>query len=65
MRRAGIEGSHASPKGLRHGFGVACVQSGIPASLLKKWLGHTNVANTLIYSDLVGEDEVAKARRLW
>ena len=28
MARAGIAGPQASPKGLRHGFGVACIQKG-------------------------------------
>ncbi|MDQ2802515.1 MAG: hypothetical protein M3Y41_07460 [Pseudomonadota bacterium] len=31
MRAAGLDGVHASPKGLRHGFGVAAVTAGIPA----------------------------------
>src|SRR5262249_12604405 len=29
MARAGIAGPQASPKGLRHGFGVACIEHGI------------------------------------
>ena len=31
MARAGIAGPQASPKGLRHGFGVACIEKGIPS----------------------------------
>ena len=34
MQRAGIDGSQASPKGLRHGFGVACIEKGIPLNLV-------------------------------
>jgi integrase len=30
MQAAGLDGAHASPKGLRHGFGVAAVTAGIP-----------------------------------
>ena len=30
MRLARLDGPHASPKGLRHGFGVAAVTAGIP-----------------------------------
>jgi integrase/recombinase XerD len=30
MERAGVTGPQASPKGLRHGFGVACIEKGIP-----------------------------------
>lgn len=32
-------GSQASPKGLRHGFGVAAVSAGIPLNLVQRWLG--------------------------
>ena len=39
MEAAGLDGPHASPKGLRHGFGVAAVSAGIPLSLVQKWLG--------------------------
>ena len=40
MAAARLEGPHASPKGLRHGFGVAAVSAGIPLNLVQKWLGH-------------------------
>ncbi len=33
MRIARLDGPHASPKGLRHGFGVAAVTAGIPLNL--------------------------------
>jgi integrase/recombinase XerD len=38
-RRAHIVGLPASPRGLRHGFGVGTLQSGVPLSLLQRWLG--------------------------
>jgi len=38
-----LEGPHASPKGLRHGFGVAAVSAGIPLNLVQKWLGHAQL----------------------
>ena len=31
MEAGGLDGPHASPKGLRHGFGVAAVSAGNPA----------------------------------
>ena len=34
MEAAGLDGPHASPKGLRHGFGVAAVSAGIPLNLV-------------------------------
>jgi len=38
-----LEGPHASPKGLRHGFGVAAVSTGIPLNLMQQWLGHAQL----------------------
>ena len=34
MDEAEIEGYHASPKGLLHGFGVVAVQASIPLNLV-------------------------------
>ena len=33
------DGPHASPKGLRHGFGVTAVSKGIALNMVQKWLG--------------------------
>ena len=40
MAEANVRGPHATPKGLRHGFGAAAVSAGIPLSLVQKWLDH-------------------------
>src|SRR5450631_2826119 len=37
MAAAGVKGPQATPKGLRHGFGVAAIQAGIPLNLLQRW----------------------------
>jgi integrase/recombinase XerD len=65
MEAAGIAGPQASPKGLRHGFGVACIEKGIPLNLVQRWLGHAQLATTAIYADAVGEEERNIAGRLW
>ena len=65
MARAGIVGPQASPKGLRHGFGVACIEKGIPLNLVQRWLGHAQLSTTAIYADAVGEEERHIAARLW
>jgi integrase/recombinase XerD len=65
MEAAGITGPQASPKGLRHGFGVACIEKGIPLNLVQRWLGHAQLATTAIYADAVGEEERGIAARLW
>jgi len=65
MDEAKIFGRQATPKGLRHGFGVAVLQSGVPINLLKKWLGHSRLETTEIYADAVGAEEQAIANRFW
>jgi hypothetical protein len=44
MEEAAIRSLPATPKGLRHGFGVHAVMSGIPLNLIQKWLGHADIA---------------------
>ena len=47
MEAAGIpEGPHRSPKGLRHGFGVHAISSGVPLNMLSKWMGHATLEVT-------------------
>ena len=65
MQAARLDGPHASPKGLRHGFGVAAVSAGIPLNLVQKWLGHAQLSTTAIYADAVGAEEKDIARRMW
>ena len=65
MQLAGIVGPQATPRGLRHGFGVGNVQAGVPISLVKKWLGHSRLTTTEIYVDAVGPEEQAIAERFW
>ena len=62
---AGLDGPHALPKGLRHGFGVAAVTAGIPLNLVQKWLGHAQLSTTAIYADAVGAEETDIARPMW
>jgi integrase len=65
MQAAGLDGPHASPKGLRHGFGVAAVCAGIPLNLVQKWLGHAQLTTTAIYANAVGAEEKTIASRMW
>jgi len=65
MRAAQLDGPHASPKGLRHGFGVAAVTVGIPPNLVQKWLGHAQLTTTAIYANAVGAEEKDIAQRMW
>jgi integrase/recombinase XerD len=65
MAAAGLEGVPASPKGLRHGFGVAAVTAGIPLNLVQKWLGHAQLSTTAVYANAVGAEEKDIAKRMW
>jgi integrase/recombinase XerD len=65
MAAAGITGSPAMPRGLRHGFGVNAFQSGVPPHLVQRWLGHASLRTTSIYGDVMGPEERAFAARMW
>jgi len=65
MTLAGIKGGMASPKGLRHGFAVACIAKNIPLPTVQKWLGHARLETTAVYLGVCGDEERKLARRLW
>jgi len=65
MRAAGVVGPHASPKGLRHAFGVCAIQSNVPLNLVQRWLGHADIKTTAIYTSAVGPEEREFASRTW
>jgi integrase/recombinase XerD len=60
-----IRGSAASPKGFRHSFGVATLQAGVPLTLVQRWLGHARLSTTAIYTEVIGAEERAFAKRFW
>lgn len=62
---AKIEGPHASPKGVRHGFGVACVLQGIPLPQIQRWMGHRQLSTTEVYLQVLDLDERVLAKRVW
>lgn len=65
MSAAGIEGPQATPKGLRHQFGVHAIGSKVPEGTLQRWMGHARVRNTHIYTFVEGAEERALAKRMW
>jgi integrase/recombinase XerD len=60
-----ITGRRASPRGLRHAFGVRAMQQGIPMPVAQRWLGHVRLTTTAIYMSVCGPDEIAFAERFW
>jgi integrase len=65
MVAAGISGTPAMPKGLRHGFGVHALEARVPINLVQRWLGHASLRTTSIYTDVMGPEERALAARMW
>ncbi|MFT4251427.1 MAG: site-specific integrase [Caulobacter sp.] len=65
MHRAGIVGPQATPKGLRHAFGIANAEDRVPPGLTQRWMGHAKLETTTIYTHAVGQEERSFARRLW
>jgi site-specific recombinase XerD len=65
MALAGVTGIRASPRGLRHSFGVTAVTRGIPLNVVQKLLGHASIKTTAIYTEATGPDERAIVSRFW
>ena len=65
MRGAGIDGPQACPRGLRHSFGVAAVQAGVPLTTIAAVLGHADVSTTAIYATAIGTEAREFVARVW
>ena len=55
----------ATPKGLRHSFGVTAIARGVSLNLVQRWLGHAALSTTAIYADAVGAEEKNIAAKMW
>jgi site-specific recombinase XerD len=66
MKQADIsEGPHRVPKVLRHGYAIHALHKGVPLTMLSKWMGHSILEITAIYTNAVGEEQQAIAARMW
>jgi len=65
MEEAEIMGQQASPKGLRHTFGVHAILCGVPLNVLQKWMGHSSINVTTIYTQVIGPEERKLAQGMW
>jgi len=65
MRAAGIVGVQASPKGLRHGYAIGALVFGVPDTTVMRWLGHSRLETTMIYTEAIGAEAHAIAKRMW
>ena len=65
MVRAGLSGPQARPKGLRHAFGIAAVEAGVPLPTIAAVLGHADISTTAIYTTAIGIKARAFLARMW
>jgi integrase len=65
MTVAGVFRTKSCPRGLRHGFGVGALQTGVPLHLIQRWMGHARLSTTAIYMNVSGPEERHFARRFW
>ena len=65
MTQAGIVGIHATPRGLRHAFGVRGAMGKIPVNCIQRWMGHASPLTTAIYLAARGDEERELIERTW
>ena len=65
MAEAAIRGPQACPKGLRHAFGVAAVEAGVPLPTIADLLGHADIKTTAIYTTALGAERRELVARMW
>jgi integrase/recombinase XerD len=65
MRTASAPSYVAMPKALRHAFGVEATLESVALTMVQRWLGHTHIKTTTIYTTVVGPEERELARRMW
>jgi integrase len=65
LRAAGVREPLATPRAVRHAFGVDAVQNGVALNILQRWMGHARIETTAIYANVIGKEERALARRTW
>ncbi len=66
MNSADIEGPQASAKGLRHGFGAAAIEAGVPLPTIAAVLGHAKFETAAIYTTAIGmeaREQLARMRQ--
>ena len=53
---AGFDDDRCHPHAFRHSFAINSILLGVPVTVLKQWLGHADIKNTLIYTELLAFD---------
>jgi site-specific recombinase XerD len=58
---AGMEAFKVHPHALRHSCGYALINKGVDVRTLQSYMGHSNISNTVIYSQL----EAGRFKGIW
>ena len=53
---AGIDDERAHAHTFRHSFAVNCVRDGTHIVVLRKWLGHSDITKTMVYTEIAAAD---------
>jgi len=64
MTAASITGARSCARGLRHGFAVHA-STCVPITKVQKWLGHTSLKTTDIYTDITGKEDREMMKKVW
>ena len=65
MEEANISGPHANPKGIRHGYGIAAVEAGIPLPIITEFLGHSSLQTAAVYTTAADLDIRTLLSTMW
>ena len=65
MAAAEVTGPQACAKGLRHAYGVAAVEAGVPLPTIAAVLGHAAITTTAIYTTALGAEARELVARMW
>ena len=65
MKKATAPSYASHSRALRHAFGVEASMEGVILTMVQKWLGHSDIRTTTIYTTVIGKEERTLARRTW
>jgi len=65
MQRASVPSFVAMPKALRHAFGVEAALEGVIITMVQKWLGHSDIRTTTVYTTVIGKEERTLAQKTY
>lgn len=54
--KADIDRKRAHPHTFRHSFAIHATLNRVPIGIIQEWLGHSNIANTMIYGRVLAQD---------